>query len=104
MSFYFSQTILSRAHSNMGRQLVRTDLSKTANLIDAESTPMWEHKKGMEKRGGHRKRGLLKNSNPHKLLRKLLFSLGRFLIFIAEGCFNPNENSMFLGKEMLELQ
>lgn len=44
--------------------------------------------------------GLLKNSNPHELLRKLLFSLSKFLILIAEGYFNTNENSTSSGKEV----
>ena len=43
--------ILSEAYSNMGRQLVWTDLRKIPNLIDAESTPKQEHTKGSEEEG-----------------------------------------------------
>lgn len=66
----------------------------------------WKHThagshKGMtKKRGGPMRQGLLKNSNPHELLRKLLFSLGRFLMLIAEGYFNTIKNSMSSGKEV----
>lgn len=62
------------------------------------------HKGTAKKRSDPRAQGLLQNSNPHKLLKKLLFSLHRVLIFIAEGHFNPNENSVSLGKEVLWLE
>lgn len=48
--------------------------------------------------------GLLNNSNPHELLRKLLFSPGKFLILIAEGYVNTNESSMSSGKEVQKLE
>lgn len=90
-------------HSIQSTQQYGQTISMNRFEQNTKSDWCWKHSPGAHK-GVAKKGDLLKNSNPHKPLRRLLFSLGWFLIFIAEGHYNPNENSVSSGKEVVWLE